>query len=612
MGPTVRALDQFVIAIARMSRPLVFFNIALTLGVGLAEGVGLLVLIPLLQLVGLDAQQGSLGRIVALFASTFAAVGLAPTLPAVLALYVAIVSGQAVLQRQQSAAQARLREAVVHRLRVRLYAAIAATTWVYFSRTRASVFGEMLTRRVDRVATAAYYLLDIFATGVLALVYVALAFRVSPAMTGFVVICGALLALVLRERLHIARRAGEQYTDASTRLYSATFDHLESMKMAKGYGAERRHTARFAELSTGLATASIQANDASARTRQWVAIGSAVLLAFIVYVAQGVLAISAAGLFLLVFLFARLVPRVTSLYEKAQVLALELPAFESVIEAESECLAAAETEPLAHEALSLERAIECSRVTFTYREAADVPALDNVTLTISAHATTAIVGPSGAGKSTLADLLMGLVEPASGMITADGVPLSRAGMQSWRSHIGYVSQETFLFHDTIRANLLWAKPGASDDQIWTSLVQAAASDFVRALPQGLDTVIGDRGVLLSGGERQRLSLARALLRQPQVLILDEATSSLDSENERRIQAAIDQLHEQITIVVITHRLSTIRNADVIYVLERGRVVESGSWRSLLSAGSSRFRTLCDSQGIDSTLADGPTTAATRG
>lgn len=219
-------------------------------------------------------------------------------------------------------------------------------------------------------------------------------------------------------------------------------------------------------------------------------------------------------------------------------------------------------------------------------------------LVLLAAVAATIVNPSGAGKSTFADLLMGLLSPSSGELLVDDVPLSPERLQAWRNQIGYVAQETFLFHDTVRANLVWASPGADDGAVWRALEQAAAADFVRALPAGLDTIVGDRGVLLSGGERQRLSLARALLRQPQLLILDEATSSLDSENERRIQAAIDHLHEQTTIVVITHRLSTIRNADMIYVVERGRVVESGSWASLLAGSVGRFRALCDAQGIE--------------
>ena len=574
----------------------------LTFAVGLAEGIGLLILIPLLQLVGVDAGQGALGRVMGVFRSGFALVGLVPTLPAVLVLYVAIVSAQSLLQRQQTTVQTQLREQIVHALRTRLHRAIAGTTWVYFSRTRTSTFGQLLTERIDRVASAAYYLMDLFVTAVIALVYVVLAFQVSPLMTTFVVTCGGLLALAMRGQLVKAHAAGERYTDASTRLHSATFDHLAGMKMAKGYGAGSRLAERFARLSSDVGQASLSAMFASVRARQWLTIGSAVLLAAIVYVAQAVMQMSAASLLLLIFLFARLVPRVTSIYERAQVILVELPAFESVVDAEAQCLAAAEPEPTQHDHVEFQAALDCRRVTFSYLETPGRPALEDVTLHMPAHTTTAIVGPSGAGKSTIADLLMGLVTPAHGAVLVDKKPLTPEMLQSWRARIGYVAQETLLFHDTIRANLQWACPSATDEAIWQSLERAAAADFVRAFPAGLDTVIGDRGVLVSGGERQRLSLARALLREPQVLILDEATSALDSENEQRIQAAIEGLHEQITIVVITHRLSTIRNADQIYVIEGGRVRERGTWSSLLANPTSRFRALSDAQGVEAGVA----------
>jgi ATP-binding cassette subfamily C protein len=208
---------------------------------------------------------------------------------------------------------------------------------------------------------------------------------------------------------------------------------------------------------------------------------------------------------------------------------------------------------------------------------------------------TAIVGTSGAGKSTLADLIMGLIEPQDGAVLIDDVPLDAERLHAWRGCIGYVAQETFLFNDTVRANLLWAYPGATEDELRTALRLAAADDFVARLPDGMETVLGDRGVRLSGGEQQRLALARALLRKPSVLILDEATSNLDSENERRIQGAIEALHGGITIVAITHRLSTIRNADIIYVLENGRVIETGDWTSLTAGGTGRFLELCKAQ-----------------
>jgi len=210
----------------------------------------------------------------------------------------------------------------------------------------------------------------------------------------------------------------------------------------------------------------------------------------------------------------------------------------------------------------------------------------------------AIDGPAGAGKSTIADLILGLIEPTRGTITVDGRPLSADRLRAWREMIGYVNQDTFLFHDSIRANLLWARPDAPPDEVDRVLHLAAADDFVARLPKGIETVIGDRGVLVSGGERQRLALARALLRRPALLVLDEATNALDSENEARIQLAVDRLRHEMTILVITHRLATVRHADTIHVLDGGRLVETGTWDELLARRGGRFRRLCEAQGLD--------------
>jgi ATP-binding cassette subfamily B protein/subfamily B ATP-binding cassette protein MsbA len=194
----------------------------------------------------------------------------------------------------------------------------------------------------------------------------------------------------------------------------------------------------------------------------------------------------------------------------------------------------------------------------------------------------ALVGPSGAGKTSIADLLTGLYAPTSGTIRIDGTSLDALDLASWQQRLGVVSQDTFLFNATIADNIAFGSPGATPAQIQTSCQAAQAAGFIESLPQGYDTLVGERGYRLSGGQRQRLSLARAILRDPELLILDEATSALDSQNERLVQEAIERFERNHTVLVIAHRLSTIVKADQILVLEGGRVVERGSHRSLLA------------------------------
>jgi subfamily B ATP-binding cassette protein MsbA len=238
-------------------------------------------------------------------------------------------------------------------------------------------------------------------------------------------------------------------------------------------------------------------------------------------------------------------------------------------------------------------------VSFEYRPGQSV--LADVDLVVPRGSVVALVGPSGAGKSTLVDLLGRFYEPSAGRITADGVELSEFSITTLRANLGVVSQETVLFHDTVRANVAYGMPNASDSDIERAARAAYAHDFVSALPNGYDTVVGERGAQLSGGQRQRLAIARAILRDPPILVFDEATSALDNESERLVQAAIERLLEGRTVFVIAHRLSTVQRADQIIVLDRGRVVENGDHATLLARGG-LYRRLHDLQFADSPMA----------
>jgi ATP-binding cassette subfamily B protein len=225
--------------------------------------------------------------------------------------------------------------------------------------------------------------------------------------------------------------------------------------------------------------------------------------------------------------------------------------------------------------------IEFDAVTFRYPSRPDQNALDGFTLTIAPGETVAFVGPSGAGKSTTFQLLLRFYDPVAGRVLIDGVDISRADPQEVRRRIGLVPQETVLFGATARENIRYGRPDASDEEIEAAAVAAAADEFIRELPQGYDTFLGERGTRLSGGQRQRMAIARAILKNPPILLLDEATSSLDAESERLVQAALERLMRSRTTIIIAHRLATVLKADRIVVVDAGRIIATGRHDQLL-------------------------------
>jgi subfamily B ATP-binding cassette protein MsbA len=229
------------------------------------------------------------------------------------------------------------------------------------------------------------------------------------------------------------------------------------------------------------------------------------------------------------------------------------------------------------------RALEFRAVTFRY-DGSELPALSGIDLTVQVGEVVALVGSSGSGKTTLASLVPRFYEPSSGAILIDGQDIRECTLRSLRRQIGIVSQDTVLFDETVRYNIAYGREEAADEQIVEAAKAAYAHEFIERLPDGYRTTIGENGVKLSGGERQRLAIARAILRNPPILILDEATSSLDSESERVVQMALANLMKNRTTLVIAHRLSTVQNATRILVLDRGRIVESGSHEELLRRG----------------------------
>jgi subfamily B ATP-binding cassette protein MsbA len=227
-------------------------------------------------------------------------------------------------------------------------------------------------------------------------------------------------------------------------------------------------------------------------------------------------------------------------------------------------------------------------VGFSYPDAPN-PVLADLDWSIAQGECCAIVGPSGSGKSTFLDLLSGLLVPTRGRILVDGVPLVEFDMDAWRRSLGLVLQESPIFHATIRENIAWGEESPDPSRIEEAAALAQVREFVEQMPAGLDTVVGERGAVLSGGQRQRLALARALYRRPVLLILDEATSSLDGRSELEVQKALERIQGTCSLVMVAHRLKTVEMADQILVLEQGRIVERGTWQTLMATPGGAFR-----------------------
>jgi ATP-binding cassette subfamily C protein len=428
-------------------------------------------------------------------------------------------------------------------------------------------------------------------------VYIIFALELAGVTTGLIFIAGVIILLLLRRRVRRSISSGENITDTTRDIYNSIMQHLDGMKTIKSFGMQDENIKVFSDQTNQVMDGYLDAVKTYADVKLLFDVGTVIMLAIIVLTLIQLVKIPIASLFILIYIFVMMIPQFSTIQSSYQYFINSLPAFDNINQLEMQCLQNIDSTESEGDVMVLENMINFDHIFFSYR-GEDHFKIEDLNLRIPVGETIAITGSSGTGKSTVADLLMGLIQPDSGVIKVDNVPLAQDNLLSWRDRIGYVAQETFLFNETIRFNLLLTQPGAVEEDLINSLRLAAAYDFVMELPDGLDTFIGDRGVKLSGGEKQRLALARALLSKPSIIILDEATSNLDSENEKRILNSVENLHGDITILMIAHRLSTIRNADQIYFMENGSIVESGTWDELLSKNNGKFNSFHKFQSIE--------------
>ncbi|MDP9698897.1 ATP-binding cassette subfamily C protein [Paenibacillus intestini] len=599
----ISELNYFMRKLHHISGPILYWNLLAMILIGLMEGIGIYMLVPMLSLIGVF-EMGSSGIHIPWLTELLHRFSENGQLLLVLLAFVFILSGQAWMQRLQTIRNTRIQQQFIRTLRLETYSALLRARWSFFLQKRKSDFNHILTTELARVSQGTSLVLQMAASLTFTAIQIGLAFWLSAKLTSLVLISGLLLFVLLRKFVRRAKQIGDQTSEFSQSYYYGITEHFNGIKDIKSNMLESSHIRWFDRICSQIERNVVQFSQLNTGTQLIHRVSAAIIIAAFIYLSLQVMSVPPANLLLIILIFSRLWPRFTAIQSNLEYISSMLPAFRIVRElkdqTEKNCeiresrkeTGISASQPIAP--IDLVKSIVCEDVDYRY-EGSDTYALKNVQAFIPAQGMTAIVGKSGAGKSTFVDLIMGLVKPESGRILIDGKPLTEEQLLNWRSSIGYVSQDPFLFHTSIRENLRLVDPDASEEQMWRALQFSSSASFVRKLPQGLDTIIGDRGIRLSGGERQRLVLARTMLRNPSVLVLDEATSALDSENEQQIHEALERLKGHVTIIVIAHRLSTIRTADRVIVLEEGQVIQEGGYQQLSMDSSGTFSKLLHMQ-----------------
>ena len=478
---------------------------------------------------------------------------------------------------------ARLKRRISVNLRNALYRKVHNAELSLFEQRTAGELTNVCFSEAARTAAIIDLLLLIGQRGSIGFFYLIALLIISWPLTLITVVLAGAIGMIVGGLHRRLSSAGREITEANQRLFSCLMESFAGVRVIRASNSQGRELERFHKVNENQAAVEQKTsvyNSLMLPVTETVAVAGAMLIigvAYYFFVRTGLMLSS--YLLAFGFILLRILPLVNQLYSfQGHVLYLA-PGVKEV----EKWLAEPEypKRPFGQaEFTGVKEAVRFEQVGYAYPNGTQ--ALKEVSFAMRAGQTVALVGTSGSGKSTLATLLLRLRQPAQGRITVDGVDYWGFATESWHRWTGVVEQEAFLFHDTMTRNISYGCPGATAEDIQKAVRTAHLEDVLTGLPDGLETVVGERGTMLSGGQRQRLAIARAIVRNPKLLILDEATSALDNLSERQVQSALEEAVQGRTVLVIAHRLSTVRNADHIVVLEQGRVAEQGSWDELVA------------------------------
>jgi ABC-type multidrug transport system fused ATPase/permease subunit len=558
-------------------------------------------LLPLLSRVGVAAASTQ-GMATGLLNKSLALVGATDPLQ-ILAVIIVVAGIQAALSITLNWWSVKLARRYQGRRQLELFGAFMRAKWNFIAARKAGEMTNAIVTETERLGRAFTICLSLLGSLVVAVIFTILSLLIAWQVTVSLIVCVVILALAMGRLYRKSYAAGGSLAPLDAQLQTALNEQFAGAKFIKASGIDDRTVQLIKPLVYKLEQANTLATSAPGTVRGLLEFAALIGLAVILVLASEGMGVAAGNIVIVLALFGRLFPRLTALQAQMHYLNGNLHAVEVIHRLQSAAEAEAERQDGSGEALKIDlpAALSVRNLQVTLGERL---ILDQVSLRLPIPGVLAVVGRSGAGKSTLVHTVLGLVDASAGSIRLGDYDLATAPLRAWRRTIGYVPQETILFHASIRDNLTLVAPNASEAEIETAVRRAHAHEFIKAWPEGFETVIGDQGVKLSGGQRQRLGIARALLTNPSLLVMDEAMSALDAESEAELLRTIEDLRKEMGILIVAHRLAAVRTADTICVFESGRVVETGTWNELM-ARRTRLYALAEAQ----SLADGPALAA---